>query len=263
MRVAIVDDEALARRRIRRLLRAEPDIVSVQECSGGQQAIDVLKTEPVDLVFLDVQMPRVTGFDVIDAVGPDRMPHVVFVTAYDAYALRAFDVFAIDYLLKPITAERLQRALTRAREFMARKEQGGDAHLRAVLEQVLARGNSTHATADSAGQKYVQRFMVPISGRNVIVRAGDVHWIRADGNYVRLIVDEGRSYLVRDTLSSLEERLDPAKFARIHRSVIVNVDRIRELKPAFAGDWVVILHSGVRLKLTRTHREQLIERLNL
>lgn len=263
IRVLIADDEPLGRRRLVRFLRAEPDADLVAECGGGDEAARALEREPVDLAFLDVQMPDLDAFGVIARVGAARMPPVVFVTAYDAYALRAFEVHALDYLLKPATAERFREAFARAREHLDRANAAQvGRRLQAMLAQVLT-GPAPGAVgaAPPARPRYVDRLPVKCDGRVYFVRADEVDWVEADGNHVRLHVGAA-THSIREPIGALEQALRPDRFARIHRSTIVNVDRIRELQPWFAGDYLVILRDGTQLKLSRTYREQLQVRMH-
>jgi two-component system LytT family response regulator len=250
LRALIVDDEPLARERVRTLLAAEPDVVVAGECGSGGEAVAAILMDRPDLVFLDVQMPELDGFGVLERVreAGAELPAVVFVTAYDAHALRAFEVHALDYLLKPFDRERFTRALARAREALARREADG-------LDERLA----TLLAARSA-RPYATRLAVKSGGRVRLVKAEEVDWIEAASNYVRLHVG-GERHLLRETMAALEARLDPERFVRIHRSTIVNLDRVRELEPYFHGDYVVKLHDGRRLTLSRTYRERLEERL--
>ncbi len=248
-RVLIVDDEPLARERLRTLLADEPGMELAGEAADGGSAADAIRVLAPDLVFLDVQMPGLTGFDVIEHVGPDRMPFVIFVTAYDRYALRAFDVHALDYLLKPFDRERFRQAIARARQQLERRT-GGD------LEQRLIALVKDLKPAQSR----VDRFVVKSGGRVFFVRNDEIDWIEAAGNYVKLHVGTD-SHLFRETMNSVEARLDPDLFFRIHRSHIVNIERIRELQPWFNGEYVVFLKNGTRLTLSRGYREKLQERV--
>jgi two-component system, LytTR family, response regulator len=264
IRVLIVDDEAIARRRLQRLLRSEPDVDVIGECSRGRDAVASIRAQRPDIVLLDVQLPDIDGFGVVSAVGTDRMPAVIFITAYDVHALRAFEVHATDYLLKPFDAARFQRAFARARQQL---DQASSAQigrrLRALLEGVMDdvhADTGTPETAQRAGAsaraRYLTRLTVKRDGRVMFVRVGDIDWFEAEGNYVR--VHAGKSaMMVRTTMQKLEASLDPSAFARIHRTVIVNVDRIQELQPWFAGNYVVILRDGTRLRLSRTFRDRL------
>jgi two-component system, LytTR family, response regulator len=283
IRVAIADDEPLARRRLQRFVRAEADAELVAESGDGPETLAMLEREDIDLLFLDVQMPGMDGFAVVDARGPARMPTVVFVTAFDEHAIRAFEVNALDYLLKPVTAERFQRAFQRARDHHARAASvESRERLVALLAQVLdveraAALGAAHApppaapangaapaapaaSATAATSPLASRILIRSDGRVFFVRAADVDWFEAHGNYVRVHVGK-TTHVIRETIGALEGALDPALFARIHRSTIVNLDRIGELQPWFAGDYLVLLRDGTKLKLSRTYREQLQQRL--
>ena len=261
LRALIVDDESLARRRLRRLLTAAGDVTVVAECNNGRDAIEALRTHQLDVVFLDVQMPGTDGFGVVKAVGAGRMPAVVFVTAFDRYALRAFDVHAVDYLVKPIAADRLTETLERLRvasDDRASAEAGR--RLSAILSNLGAPAPSSNA--DAAGEIQNDRVCVKQGDRLIFVRLADVDWFEADGNYVQLHAGDV-IHTVRQTMNELETALGPRRFARIHRSVIVNLDRVREIEPWFAGDQIVVLTSGHRLKMSRTYREQVLARLHV
>jgi two-component system LytT family response regulator len=245
IRAVIVDDEPLARRRIRSLLGEAGDVEVVAECANGREAIQAIEGSPPDLLFLDIQMPELDGFDVLQAIGVGRVPVVIFVTAYDQFALRAFEAHAMDYLLKPFDDERFEAALQRARERI-RQQRGGDLdrRLRALLEEV--RGD----------RGYLQRLVVPTGQRSVFVRTEEIDWIEAERNYVRLHVG-GRAHLLRENLSRIESALDPAAFCRIHRSTIVNVDRIQAVESLFGGEYLVVLHDGTKLTSGRSYRRSL------
>jgi len=238
LRVVIVDDEPLARDSVRLALAHDEDVTVVAECEDGDAAAEAIDALRPDVVFLDVQMPGRDGFGVIEAVGPGRMPAVIFVTAYDAHALRAFEVHALDYLLKPFDDARIREALDRARRAGALEER-----LTALVEQMTRRG--------AEGGHYVTRFVVRHGDRASLVRAADVEWIEADGNYVVLHV-RGGAHRLRASLRALAEQLDPRQFARIHKSTIVNLDRVRELQPWFGGDYVAILVDGRQLRVSRS-----------
>jgi two-component system, LytTR family, response regulator len=248
-RVVIADDEPLGRERLRMLLAGEDWIELVAECHDGPSAISAIQKLRPDLVFLDVQMPGADGFDVIDAIGVSRMPCVVFVTAYDRYALRAFDVHALDYLLKPFDRDRFQQALGRAREQLNSHPSGELERRLLALVQDL-----------KPAQQRLERFVVKSGGRIFFVRAGEIDWIEAAGNYVKLHVGTD-THLFRETMNALETELNPDLFFRIHRSHIVNIERVRELQPWFNGEYVVFLRSGARLTLSRGYREKLQERI--
>jgi two-component system, LytTR family, response regulator len=242
LRALIVDDEPLARRRLIALLTDEPDIEIAGECGDGPSAVEAAKRLGPDIMFLDVQMPGMDGFDVIEALGPRRCPGIVFVTAYDEYALKAFDVHAVDYLLKPFDRKRLRQALQRARALTLN---GADLGRR--LGEVIA---------EIRAGRPEQRFAVKSRGRVYFVRAEEIDWVEASGHYLTL--HAGRDeHLIRDTIANMESRLDPHRFARVHRSMIVNVDRIKELLPSFHGEYTIVLRDGTRLQSSRGHSERL------
>ena len=259
MNVLLVDDEALARRRLRRLLMDAGDVTVVAECASGASALDALRTHRVDLLFLDVQMPGIGGFVVAESLqGPDA-PLLIFVTAFDTHAIRAFEARALDYLLKPVRKERLGLALDRAREAIAARRSSEYARqLRSVIAQL---DQESGAPAPAPPAPGAERIEVRDGDRVRYVAAEDVAWAEADGAYVRLHTDRG-TFEIRDTLSRLESSLDPRRFARIHRSYLVNLARIQELQPWFGGDAVLLLHGGQQLKVSRTYRAQLRQRLN-
>lgn len=264
--VLIVDDEPLARRRIARLLRTEPDVDIAGEAGSGREAVAKLKENDIDVVFLDVQMPDLDGFDVVAEVSAEKMPTVIFVTAYNEYALKAFEVHAIDYLLKPVEAERFKRAFDRVRDHIGRKgEAQSGRRLKALLSQLLSEERMADVVPGEPiaphPSRYVDRIMVKTDGRVLFVKVNDVDWFEAAGNYIRLHVQR-QTFMIRETMNALESSLNPSQFARIHRATIVNLDRIRELQPWFAGDYVVLLHDGSQLKLTRTYRDQLQARMH-
>jgi two-component system LytT family response regulator len=231
VKVAIVDDEPLARQIVRLLLANDRELTIVSECSGVD-APELITREKPDILFLDIQMPEVDGFDVLERVGADTVPAVVFVTAYDEYALRAFEVHALDYLLKPFDDRRFYAALSRAKE------------------QVRARSPSA----------YVRRFLVRTREKVLFLKADDLEWIEAADYYVSLHTG-GKSYLLRQTMAEIERQLDPAKFVRVHRSAIVNLDRVKEMHPLFRGDSVLVLADGTQLRLSRARREEFERRL--
>jgi len=249
IRTLIVDDEAMARERILGLLSQEQDVEVVGQCSDGQQAVSAIQQLSPELVFLDVQMPAVDGFGVIRQVGAERMPMVVFVTAYDEYALQAFEVHALDYLLKPFGRDRLQQCLDHARHQRDRRRAGDLGKSLLALVQDFR-----------PEQKKQDRLGVKSGGRVFFVRTDEIDWIEAAGNYVRLHMKD-QSHLFRETMNQMESRLDPQRFFRIHRSRIVNTERIKELQPWFNGEYVVLLQNGAQLRLSRSYREKLEERL--
>jgi two-component system LytT family response regulator len=245
MRTLIVDDEQLARERLRALRAGEPDVEIVGECSDGGEAVAALENDPPDLLFLDVQMPELDGFGVLATAKPERMPVVIFTTAFSQHALKAFEVHALDYLLKPFDRERLKLALDRARERMRQAQTGA---INEKLTSLLADVRPQAPKAD--------RLVIKTSGRVVLVRMADIDWIEAADNYVNLHVG-AESHMLRETMSSIEARLDSKRFIRISRSTIVNLERIKELQPMFHGDYAVILRSGTRLGLSRSYRDKL------
>jgi two-component system, LytTR family, response regulator len=252
IRALVVDDEPLARRTIIDLLRADPDVEVVGECGCGAEAVASIRRQPPDLLFLDIQMPGMGGFDVLSKVEHERIPAIVFVTAFDEYALRAFEVHALDYLLKPFTDERFREALARAKSHVELKEVNRlSKSLRALLN------DRAGAEAPAAKRKsFLTRFMIRLGGRVVFVNPSDVDWIEADNYYAKLHV-AGRSHLLRVSMNELEERLDPRTFLRIHRSSIINLDRVKELHQNPSGEYVVLLRDGTELKLSRARRERL------
>ena len=249
IRALIVDDEPLARKRVAQFLAGDPGIAVAGECSDGVEAVHAIESLQPELVFLDVQMPEMDGFEVVAALG-ERMPAVVFATAFDEFALRAFNANAVDYLLKPFSAERLRAAVERVRERLGR---GGQAEIAREMRSLL--------DTLQAERRYPERLVVRIGPRIVFVRVADVDWIDTDANYVRIHAG-GRSYLLRETLTSLAERLPPDRFIRIHRSTLVNVNRIKEVHPMFKGTYHIRLEDGTELTSTLTYRDrihQLIE----
>ena len=250
IRTIVVDDEPIARARMLSLLGEEADIEVVGECSSGSQAVSAISSTAPDLVFLDVEMPEMDGFELARTLGPERMPAVVFVTAFEEYALRAFEVHALDYLLKPFSAQRFKSALSHARQQLAQRQ--ATSHLGQQLLAMLPDIGRREPRQD--------RLVVKASGRVYFVRTADIDWCEAAGNYVCLHVGQ-QSHLVRDTMGHLETQLDSQLFARIHRSTIVNVDRIQELRSSFGGEHVVQLRDGTRLTLSRGYREALQTRL--
>jgi two-component system LytT family response regulator len=249
IRTLVVDDEPMARERILSLLTQENDVEVIGECGDGVQAVSVIQQHSPDLVFLDVQMPGCDGFGVIQHIGADRMPTVVFVTAYDEYALKAFEVHALDYLLKPFGKDRFQETLKHAREHLERRRAGDLGRRLLALVHDL-----------KPEPQRLDRLVVKSGGRVFFLRTDEIDWIEAAGNYVRLHLGE-ESHLFRETMNGMESRLDGRRFARIHRSRIVNTERIKELQPWFNGEYVVILRNGARLTLSRGYREKLQEQL--
>jgi two-component system LytT family response regulator len=231
VKVVIVDDEPLARKVVRMLVESDRELTIAGECSGIDAA-EVITRERPDILFLDIQMPEVDGFDVIERVGADTVPAVVFITAHDDYALRAFEVHALDYLLKPFDDRRFFTALSRAKE------------------RVRAKSPSS----------FVRRFLVRTREKVLLLKSDDLEWIEAADYYVSLHTG-GKSYLLRQTMAEIERQLDPAKFVRVHRSAIVNLERVREMHPLFRGDSVLVLTDGTQIRLSRARREEFEKRL--
>ena len=245
IRAVIVDDESPARTRIRELLRATPDVEIIDECSNGREAVRSISANSPDLVFLDIQMPELDGFAVIEALGPEHLPAVIFVTAYDHYAVQAFEVNAIDYLLKPFDRQRFQTALSRARDHLQMNNKGElNQQLNTLLRQL------------KTPQKQAERFVVKSGGRVFFLKNEEIDWIEAAGNYVRLHVGT-ETHLLRETMNAIQKKIDPSRFIRIHRSTFVNVEKIKELQPWFHGEYVVIMRDGTQLTMSRSYRSSL------
>ena len=249
IRVLIVDDEPLVRKKIHGVLRLDAEVEVVGECGNGHEALARCEANAPDLIFLDVQMPGLDGLAVSRLLKAARAPLIIFVTAYDQYAVQAFQVRALDYLLKPFDQERLMESLQRAKEQLRSRQQ------REIGEQVQALLDELKAKAN-----YSERFVIRASGRILHLKAGDVDWIEAEGNYVRLHIGK-ESHLLRETISNLEPQLDPSQFRRIHRSTMVRLDQIRELRPCFHGEYQVILRDGTEVTMSRNYREKLPELL--
>jgi two-component system LytT family response regulator len=244
----IVDDEELARRGIRSRLSPHDDVAVVAECASGREAVDAIQRHDPDLVFLDVQMPGLDGFDVIDAVGTGAMPVVIFVTAYDEHALRAFDVHALDYLLKPLDEERFTEALDHARARIADQEAG---RFESKLADLLAGIDEAGSTAEAT-----TRFVVKSGGRVRFVKAEAIEWVEAAGDYVQIHTAD-QKHLLRKTMKEMEAALASERFLRIHRSTIINVDHLREMRPYGSnGEYIAVLDDGTKRKLSRTYRDE-------
>lgn len=240
----IVDDEQLARDRIRTLLEDDSDIEILGECADGQGALKAIREQVPAMVFLDIQIPEMDGFGVLQGIESEAMPAIVFTTAYDQYALQAFEAHAIDYLLKPFDRERFERAVQRAK-----------AQARSSLNDKLNRKLMALLENFKAEPKWLERLVVKSDGRIVILRTKEVDWIEGSGNYLRLHMG-AQSYLLRETMTNIESKLDPARFVRTHRSTIVNIDSIKELQPWFRGDHMIVLRDGSRVALSRSHRDK-------
>ena len=245
IRVLVVDDEPLAREKIRGMAADDAELRVVGECSNGAEAIDAIQTLRPDLILLDVQMPEVGGFAVLEALKDEGLPPVIFITAYDHYAVRAFEFHALDYLLKPFDRERFRAAIDRAKR-QIRREDGGalDARILALLEQMREQ------------PRYTERLVVKTGGRVFFLNADEIDWVEAEGNYVSIHAGK-KAYLLRETISGIEGQLDPRHFVRIHRSAVVNINRIKELQPWSHGEYHVILHDGTQLTLSRSYRDNL------
>jgi two-component system, LytTR family, response regulator len=248
-RVLIVDDEPTARRGLRLLLGREADMSVVGEAGDGDSAVKLIRKERPDLVFLDVQMPGLDGFGVIKALEPAVRPVVVFVTAHDEHALRAFEVNAVDYLLKPFEDGRFRDALGRAREAVRTR---ATAELNTKVDQLIAQLAAN--TGEESG--FNDRILVKASGEIFFLKPTEIDWIEAEGDYMKFHV-AGKAHLMRETMARLEARLDPKRFVRIHRSTIVNLDRVRKLSPSFVGEYAVVLQDGTKLKLSRGYQDRL------
>lgn len=242
MRTIIADDEPLARRKLRLMLGSEPGVQIVAECENGAQTVRALSTYKPDLLMLDVQMPDLDGFEVLSSVPQNEAPVVIFTTAYDRHAVRAFEEHALDYLLKPFDEERLHRAIDRVRsELLKKSDQKMTYSLLNYLSKGVEKSRSDH------------RLVIKTGGRVVFLSCDEVDWVEAAANYVRLNVGK-QSYLLREGIGQIAERLDPDQFIRIHRSVIVNIQKIKELQPVNSGEYIVVLKDGKELSCSRGYR---------
>ncbi len=254
IRVLVVDDEPAARAAMQTLLAADAEIAVIGECADGRSAVEALRSEAPDLLLLDVQMPELDGFAVLRQLAPEDLPVVVFVTAFDQYALKAFDVHAMDYLLKPFDDERFRQAIARA------KRRVRDGKLGELREQLASLLGGARVLGTNSGEHtapgYLKRLVIKSGGRITVLGTAEIDWVEAQGDYAK--IHTGRTWhLLRETMRRLEKQLDPARFVRIHRSTIVNIERIRELQPFFRGEYVVILQDGAKLKLSRGYKDQL------
>lgn len=256
IKTLIVDDEPLARRNLRLLLESDPQIEILGECRNGKEAVKAIESMRPDLIFLDIQMPEMDGFDVLERVGAEHVQAIVFVTAFDQYALKAFEVHALDYLLKPYDDLRFTQALQRAKSQIETRE------ITKVSKRLLALLEERESQKVSSTRRttYLTRLMIKLANRVVLLRVDEIDWIEADGNYAKLHVGK-KAHLLREKMQDLETQLDPERFVRIHRSIIVNLERIKELHPHFNGDYIVVLEDGSQLKLSRSRRENLESRL--
>jgi two-component system, LytTR family, response regulator len=240
IRVCVVDDEPIACRKIQRLLREDPQMEVVAVCKNGEEAAGAIQKLSPDLVFLDVQMPEMDGFEVLKATGTDNMPYVIFVTAYDHYAIQAFEVHALDYLLKPFDKKRFQDSLNRAKAQIQLDRQ--QPNLEALLKEIKP--------------SYLERLVIKSRGNVFFLKTDEIDWIEAQGKYELLHTKQG-NHLIREGMNKLQAELDPKKFVRIHKSTIVNIDRIERLQPLFHGDFRVFLRNGTTLTISRRYREKL------
>lgn len=250
LRVVVADDEALARHLLTTLLAREPAVTVVAECANGPETIAAVREHAPDVLFLDVRMPGASGIEVLERLGPDAVRAVVLVTAFDDYAVAAFDHHALDYVMKPVDADRFRTTMQRVRERLRQQRSAtlAEATLRALAEAYGATGGTR--------EPYLSRIVVRSTKSVAVVDLADVDWIEADDDYLRLHAG-ARTHLVRGTLSALESQLDPAEFVRIHRSTIVRLSRVKELVPQLHGDYEVRLTTGTQLRLSRSYRERL------
>ena len=247
IRALIADDEALARKFLRRLLKDDHDVEIVGECSNGREAVAMIRKQNPDLVFLDVQMPEMDGFAVLESIGTGRLPEIIFATAYEKYAIRAFELHALDYLLKPFDQARFKDAIKHAKErFRSERRNEGRRQISALLESIKNK------------PQYLERLMIKAAGRITFLSIDEINWIEADDKYVHLHTGK-IAPMVRQTLSAMETQLDPKKFRRVHRSAIVNVGRIKELQPLFSGEHSILLEDGTKLTLSRNYKDKLFE----
>lgn len=259
-RILIADDEPLARERVRELVRQLAPEASIKEVGDGDAAVDAIRQWAPQGVFLDIQMPGRDGFAVLSAIGPAAMPATVFVTAYDAHALKAFDAAAVDYLLKPFDDARFATSWQRLIRAHAHASIAAEARRLGVLLAAVSGESAGSAEAAAAPASFAERVLVRDGERTYPLALKDVRWMQSEGNYVDLFTSAGR-HTLRETLTNLESRLDPARFVRVHRRVIVAIDQIKELQPWFAGDQVLILKDGTKLRVSRTRREAVSARL--
>lgn len=245
IRTVIIDDVPLARERLKRCLAGDSEIEIVGECDNGQKAVTDIRSLAPDLIFLDVEMPALDGFGVLEALREKRAPAVIFVTAYNEYAIKAFEVNALDYLLKPVDCERLSKAVERAKSRLAQvtRKDDFDSRVRAMLEDI------------KTGSKYVKRLTIKLTGRTILLPTDEIDWIETHGNYLKIYAGR-ESHLIRGTMQALETKLDPEKFVRVHRSAIVNVEKIKEMYPRSNGDQDLVLRNGQQLMLSRSYRDK-------
>jgi two-component system LytT family response regulator len=245
IKALIADDELLARKFIRRMLKDDHEVEIVAECNDGKSTLDMIEKHHPDVVFLDVQMPEMDGFAVLQAIGCERWPEIVFTTAYEQYAIRAFELHALDYLLKPFDQARFRDALSHVKkQLSSRHSDSTRQQISALLENMKIR------------PEYLERLIIKADGRISFLNTRDIDWIEADDKYVHLHTSK-TARMVRQTLSAMESQLDPRKFLRVHRSAIVNIDRIKELHPLFNGEHSIVLEDSTRLTLSRNYKDKL------
>jgi len=249
IRTLVVDDEPLACKRLVKLLNEEEDVEVIEVCANGKEAIDEINDKDPDLVFLDIQMPEINGFEVLQHIESDRVPAIIFLTAYDEYALKAFEVHALDYLMKPFNKARFQGSLQRAKNTI---KSNGKSEVGEKVENLLEYLNPQH---DS-----LSRILIKTSSRYFFLKADEIDWIESAGNYVR--IHSGKNnYLIRETMINMEKKLDADKFFRIHRSTIINVEKVKELEQWFHGDYQVIMYNDEKLTMSRNYKD-LLERFS-
>lgn len=263
IRALVVDDESLAREALLVMLNDDPEMEVIGECRNGKEAVTVIRQQSPDVVFLDIQMPEMDGFQVVEEVGAKRMPVTVFVTAYDKYALRAFEAHALDYLLKPFDHDRFNTALQRAKTFVQQQKLGEISEsLFAVLQDMKLKTGESPSEADNrkpergAQKEPIDRVVIKSSGRIYFLKIEEIDWVESAGDYLSLH-SGSQTHLIRERMGNFYAKLDSQKFLRIHRSTIVNIERIKDIEPLFKGDYIITLTSGIRLKASRGYRRDL------
>lgn len=251
IKVLIIDDELLAREKIRTLLTEEDDIQILDECKNANEALSKVKSLKPDLIFLDIQMPGMDGFEMLENIKTRKLPLIIFTTAYNKYAIKAFDIHALDYLLKPFDKERFHKSIKRARNFLNdKKRDENNEKIFNLLKELKGQ--------QEASPKYLKRMMIKTSGRILFLKTEDIDMIEASGNYLKIFSDE-ESYLIRGTMNEIEKKLDPVTFIRIHRSIIINLNEAKEFKPWFRGEYIVYLKNGTKLTSGRSYKNNLLK----
>jgi two-component system, LytTR family, response regulator len=263
IRALIVDDESLAREALLVMLNDDPGIEVIAECRNGKEAVTAIREQSPDVVFLDIQMPEMDGFQVVEAVGATRMPVTIFVTAYDKHALRAFEAHALDYLLKPFDHERFNSALQRAKTFLRQQKLGEISEsLFAMLQDLKLKTGESPSETDNrnpqraAHKEPIDRVVIKSGGRIYFLKIEEIDWVEGAGDYLSLHSGD-QTHLIRETMGNFHAKLDAQKFLRIHRSTLVNIERIKDIQPLFKGDYIITLTSGIRLKASRGYRREL------